>query len=285
MSPRWRALLAVAVLLAASQAVHAQQQPPSAPTPAPEARPQTPVTVPAPGGDVTVLADRLEEIGPDRVLVATGNVEVSRGSTRLVADRVEMNRLTGDTVATGRVILYDAGGRLTGERLEYNLRTGTGVLHGGEVQSDPYYRITGERFERRGESIYHVLGGALTTCSAEPPEWSIHFGSADADLETGVFGRSASFWVRNLPLIPWFPFFAAALGRDRQTGFLFPRVGHSATRGYQAEVPFYWAISDSQDLTVALTEYTKRGTGLTENYRYSLSAENHGQIQGFYVRE
>ena len=33
-------------------------------------------TVPTAGGEVTVFADRLEEIGPDNLLVASGNVEI-----------------------------------------------------------------------------------------------------------------------------------------------------------------------------------------------------------------
>src|SRR3989475_7405039 len=33
-------------------------------------------------GDVTILADRIEEVAPDNLLVASGNVEVSRGPAR-----------------------------------------------------------------------------------------------------------------------------------------------------------------------------------------------------------
>src|SRR3989475_6422405 len=33
-------------------------------------------------GDVTILADRIEEVAPDNLLVASGNVEVSRGTDR-----------------------------------------------------------------------------------------------------------------------------------------------------------------------------------------------------------
>ena len=78
------ALLTAAMLPAVSAA---QTQTPA---------PQVPVTVGTAGGDVTVLADRLEEVGPERLLVATGNVEITRGRARLIADRVEINRESGD---------------------------------------------------------------------------------------------------------------------------------------------------------------------------------------------
>ena len=91
-------------------------------------------------GDVTILADRIEQVGADNLLVATGNVEVTRGTTRLLADRVEMNRETGDVVAQGRVIFYDGDDQLTGERVEYNVKTGTGVVYRGRILVAPSYR-------------------------------------------------------------------------------------------------------------------------------------------------
>jgi LPS-assembly protein len=247
--------------------------------------PQTPVVVPTPGGDVTVLADRLEEVGPDRLLVATGNVEVTRGNSRLIADRIEINRQTGDAVAQGRVIFYDGADQLTGRRIDYNLRTGTGVVYESEARVAPYYRIGADRMDRLGESVYRIQRGVFTTCEDDPPSWSVKFGSATADLEDFVYGTNASFWVKNVPLIPFFPFFAAAIRRERQTGFLFPKFGVSGSKGFQAEVPFYWAISDSADATIAPLVYTERGIGLTAEARYVLSNEQRGSASGFLLDE
>ena len=247
--------------------------------------PPAPVVVPTAGGDVTVLADRLEEVGPDRLLVATGNVEVTRGSSRLIADRIEINRETGDAVAQGRVVFYDGENELTGRRIDYNLRTGTGVVYESEARVPPYYRIGAERMDRLGDSVYRMQRGVFTTCEDDPPAWSFKFGSATADLEDFVYGTNASFWVKNIPLIPFVPFFAAAIRRERQTGFLFPKLGHSNRRGFQAEIPFYWALSDSADATIAPLLYTERGIGLTGEARYVLSDEQRGSVSGFLLQE
>src|SRR5207249_2983920 len=130
------------------------------------ARAQSQQSVPTAGGEVSIVADRFEQIGPDNLLVATGNVEVTRGTGRLLADRVEINRTTGDAVATGRAIFYDGDDRLTGERIEYNIKTGTGVVYQGELHAAPYYRLTGERLERLGESVYRVRQDATATLAA-----------------------------------------------------------------------------------------------------------------------
>jgi lipopolysaccharide assembly outer membrane protein LptD (OstA) len=99
---------------------------------------QTPLTVPTPGGEVTVIADRLEQLGAENIIIATGNVELTRGNARLTADRVELNRETGDAVALGRAVFYDGEDRLTGDRIDYNWKTGTGVVYNGEARTAPY---------------------------------------------------------------------------------------------------------------------------------------------------
>ena len=242
-------------------------------------------TVTTPGGDVTILADRLEEIAPDNLIIATGNVEITKGTARMLADRVEINRATGAAVAEGRVVFYDGIDRLVGERIEYNLRSGTGVVYQAKSSVSPYYRIDGARMERLGESQYHVRRGMFTTCEADPPEWSFRFRDADVDMDEGLFGRGGSFWVKYIPLLPFLPFFAAAIRRERQTGFLFPRFGTSSFKGAFIELPFYWAIADNIDATVSLNEYTNRGTGGTVEARYIFSDTNRGSLAGFLIKE
>jgi LPS-assembly protein len=240
--------------------------------------------VSTPAGDIGLVADRLEQPAPN-LMIATGRVEMTRGTTRVLADRVEINRETGDTVATGHAIFYDGEDQLTGERIEYNIKSGTGVVYDGKARAAPYYRIAGERMERLSESRYHLRRGVFTTCEAETPPWSVHLGEADADLEGSLFARNASFWIKDLPLIPWVPFFAAALRRERQTGFLFPQIGTSTRKGFFASQPFYWVISDSQDATFTLSDFSKRGPALNGEYRYVLSPTNRGTATGFLVYE
>src|SRR4029450_1970911 len=167
----------------------------------------------------------------------------------------------------------------------YSHKPGTGVVYESEARVAPYYRISGERMDRLGEGVYHIQRGAFPTCEDDPPTWAVKFGSATADLEDFVYGTNASFWVKDLPLIPFFPFFAAATRRERQTGFMFPKVGTSSSKGFYTETPFYWAISDSADATIAPLVYSERGPGFTGEYRYVLSNDQRGSAHGFLVQE
>jgi LPS-assembly protein len=246
---------------------------------------QTSVKLRGAEGEIQVLADRIEQTGEDGWLIATGNVEISRGSQRLTADRAELNRSTGEAVARGRVVFFDGKDRLVGDRLDYNFQTGTGVVQNASAFSEPYYRIKGNTIERIEERVYRIRRGVFTTCEADPPDWAFHAGEATVDLDEFVVGRDASFWVRTIPVIPWIPFFAAPIRRERQTGFLFPTFGNSSRRGVFAKVPYYWAISDSQDLTLSLDAFSRRGVGLGGEYRYILSGSSRGALGGFFIRE
>src|SRR3972149_10670361 len=82
---------------------------------------QAPVTVPAEGGDVSILADQMDQVGG--LLIGIGNVEVTRGSSRLTADRVEINRETGEAVAPGKGNFLEGQDRLLGDRIHHHLKT------------------------------------------------------------------------------------------------------------------------------------------------------------------
>jgi LPS-assembly protein len=230
---------------------------------------------------VTVLADRVENLDREHLLVAEGDVQIQQGEVRLEADRLEVNTETGEAVASGRVVLFDGRDRLTGQRLEYNLRTGTGIVYQGQGAAEPHFFFGGERMERFGDKAYRIQGGVFTTCEDESPAWHVRMGTGTAYLDDWLYGTNASFWVWKVPVVPFIPFFAASLRRDRHTGFLVPTFGNSSTKGFFVGLPFFWAISDSQDLTLVPSYFTKRGPGLGFDFRYVRTEASRGALSGF----
>jgi len=255
--------------------------------PAPGAAQQSPpLTLPGPSGDTNVVADRIQQIGGDSDLyLATGNVEITRGNNRLVADRVELNRATGEAIAQGRAVFFDGQDRLVGERIDFNLRTGTGIVYKGSTYVPPYYHLSADRMDKLGEGVYSIRQGTFTTCQGDDPPWAFKMGSAEADLESSIQASDTSFLVKGFPVIPYVPFFAAALRRERQSGFLFPEFGTNSRYGFLTRIPYYWAINDSQDLTVAMDAYSHRGIGADIDYRYMLSRDAQGRLMAFGVNE
>ena len=252
-----------------------------------EAQLAAPVTIQAGGQEATILADELRQVGgANELLIATGNVEITQGETRLLADRVELNRDTGEVVAQGRVVFFDGPDRLVGSRVDYNLKTGTGVIYNANTFSAPFYRLSAERMDRIGPGLYDLYRGAFTTCEGDEPAWAFKMGTGTVALDDIAYGRNASLVLGGaLPLVPWVPFFAAAIRKERQSGFLFPEYGSSNKKGFIAKIPYYWAINDSQDLTVSLDTFSRWGMGVDGEYRYILSPQARGIFSGFFVSE
>ena len=265
------------------------QQTPSQQAPPQQAPPQqapVPLTLKGSAGETNVVADRIQQVGGGSDLyLATGNVEITRGASRLVADRVELNRATGEAIAEGKAVFFDGQDRLVGERIDFNLNTGTGVVYKASTFSPPYYHLSADRMDRLGEGVYSVRQGIFTTCEGDDPPWSFKLGSAEVDFDSSVTASDASFLVKGVPVIPYVPFFAAALRRERQSGFLFPEFGHNSRKGFISRTPYYWAINESQDLTFAMDVFSKRGMGADLEYRYMLARDSFGQLTAFGVNE
>ena len=237
------------------------------------------------GTPVTVYADRVENLERDRLLIAEGNVQIEQGDVRLEADRVEINTETGEAVATGRVVLFDGRDRLTGERIEYNLRSGTGIVYKAQGVAEPHFFFAGDSMERFGDKSYRIAKGIFTTCEDESPAWSVRLGRATAHLDDWMWGTNASFWVWKVPVVPFIPFFATSLRKDRHSGLLSPTFGTSTEKGFYARQPVYIVLSDSQDLLVTPAYYEKRGFGLGATYRYVRREGSRGQLDGFYLHD
>ena len=239
-----------------------------------------------PGTDpVTLFAERIENLDREHLLIASGSVEAQQGEIRLEADRLEINTETGIGVAVGKVVFHDGLDRILGERMEFNFRTGTGVVFKADTFAQPHFFVRGDRMERLGEKVYRVQQGLFTTCDQPDPHWSVTFGQLTATLDDWLYGANATFWAWKIPLIPWLPFFAASLRKDRQTGFLSPTFGQSSTKGFEARIPFYWVISENQDLTVVPHYFGKRGVGLGGEYRFVRSERSRGEVEGFFLHD
>jgi LPS-assembly protein len=265
----------VIALLVAMESLPARAQAPS------------PLTIQAGGEEATILADHIQQMGgPSRLLIATGNVEITHGRTRLLADRVELNQDTGEAVAQGRVVFFDDEDRLVGDRVDYNLKTGVGVVYNARTFSAPYYRLSAERMDRIGPGLYTLHHGSFTTCEGDEPLWAFKMGSGTVAMDDLAFGQNASFWLTDkLPIIPWLPFFAAPIRRERQSGFIYPEFGSSNRKGFILKVPYFWAINDSQDMTLSLDTFSRWGLGVEGEYRYILSQQARGSFNGFFVSE
>lgn len=238
--------------------------------------------------EINVTADKLSAEESGARIEAQGNVEVTRQQTRLKSDEVRVNRLTQDVEAKGNVSVDDPEWKVkSADSMQLNLETETGEIRNGDVFIEQgHISITGRRFQKLGGQTYHIDDGFFTTCLCEsgPPPWRI---SADAmDLTpdgTGIV-KDAYFYVLDVPVL-YIPYGFFPLRTERQTGFLFPRLGYSSEEGFRFLQPFFWAISKSTDVTLGFDIESRARAGLMGEFRTLFSRDANFQIHSAYFNE
>jgi LPS-assembly protein len=211
--------------------------------------------------DLQFFADQIDYVGSEGLLTATGNVLFVSGKNRISADRMTFNTRT----KTGT--FYNASGKVTLEG-----RADTTLF--GEEEPDAFFY--GEEIEKIGPKKYRITRGGFTACVQPTPRWELVARSVVLNLDDYVVLRNAIFRVKGVPVM-YLPLFYYPIEEDnRSTGFLMPIYGSGTVKGHTITNQFFWAISRSQDATIAHNWYSKTGQAVGGEYRYVLGPGSQG---------
>ncbi len=234
---------------------------------------------------IRMSADSIAYDDAAKTYIAEGKVEIWQGDRKLTADRVVFNTETQIADATGNVMLVQGNDFIRSEEMKIDLDTNLGiVIHGTLFLKRQNYYLRGEEIERVGENTYRVLEGNFTTCDGTWPACRFTGKETIVVLEEYADVYGATFQIKNLPVL-YFPYLVLPVKSQRQSGFLFPRVGYSNTAGGILGLSYFWAIAKNQDATFYLDEYTVKGLGKGAEYRYIRKAGSSGSIYAYHIRE
>jgi len=220
--------------------------------------------------EISIDAEEISYDQKTNTVVARGQVVIRRGETELRAEEVRLNRTTNEADASGGVLLTDAEGTIRAEAIHLNLDEETGIVENAEMElRRNQFSLSGEVIEKGVGMSFHIENGKFTTCQCAdgPPSWSLS--GEDLAVTVGGYGtlKNGTFNILDVPML-YVPRALFPVQLERQTGFLIPQFGISNRRGFQAIVPFYWAIDKSQDATIAFDLETSARVGLLTEYRY-----------------
>lgn len=234
-------------------------------------------------GEVKVKADTISYDKENDLLQADGKVEIRWGQFTLLSDTAHVRKGKNEAVAEGQVSLLRNGDILKCSRIRLDYQSQLGEADNCNLfVKQRNFHLYGDRFLKTGAEDYRLERGTFTTCDGPDPSWRFTASDLDVSAESYARGRNAVFYVGKVPVF-YTPYIVFPVMRERQSGFLIPRVGNSIIKGYYFDIPYYWAISPSQDITVTLDEQTKRGTGVGADYRYLRPAGSDGAFSGYLI--
>lgn len=240
-------------------------------------------------GPITILADQLEQLQDQNLVIGQGFVDVRFHDFRIQADRVQINTRTGEGFASGNVEIQDQDNHIFCDRIELNIFTKHGVMHHVKGNVASIYYVTGERLERLADERYKIKGGTLSSCKGDSPPWSFKTQEVVVTLDKYALLKGPSLWVKKIPAF-YMPLLVVPLNdpasnRKRNTGLLTPSFGFSDRDGLVTKNSFFWAINDQSDATLGVDYLIKRGLRPDLEYRYAWSKDTFGKLRTSFLHD
>lgn len=234
-------------------------------------------------GKFHITADRSLYHSNVKVHEAFGHVVMNSGDRRLSADYAWIDQKTGDVRVRGNVSFITPRYGIQAAEMHFNLNTGTGSIFYGVVSSENY-RLRGQLIRKVGEDRFLTSDGEYTTCRDCAESWKMSAKSVDLTVDGYAYLEDVYIVIKDVPTL-YMPYMIVPVKTKRQTGFLFPRVGSGSRNGLSYVQPFFIAIDDHQDSTLAFGEYGKRGKRAEVQYRYKSYSGVQGFLDGFYLSD
>ena len=227
------------------------------------------------GTPALITADQLTYDETGGLVIASGNVEVSQSGRILLSDSVTYNIDADVVTAEGNVTLIEANGdtvfadfvELTGDLKE-------GFIRDIRVLLADDTRIAAASGTRTGGNRTEFSKGVFSPCElcrddpTRAPLWQIKANEVIHDQEShDVIYHDAWMEFFGIPVLytPYLQHPDPTV--DRRSGILAPTIGTSDYLGYAFELPYFWAIDETSDLTIAPIVSTEQGLNLTGEYR------------------
>ncbi len=240
---------------------------------------------------VNITADKVTWDRPENVVDFTGSVIITHPDYRVEAQRARAYLNDNLVQASGNVTVYHLQGAQTreilkAEEIEIDTEKGTGYMFHGRLRipwGKTSFSFKGKRFRKVDDHTYLIEEGSFTWCDCkegQAPDWSVEADSIEADTEGDVVCKGSRIYIRDMPMFA-LPYFRYPITTERKSGLLFPEIETSSSDGLQFELPYYWVVTRSLDVTIMPRYIEERGVDLGAQARYNYGDIARGEVRAF----
>jgi LPS-assembly protein len=232
---------------------------------------------------LVIEADSLSRDGDKDIVDLEGHVQIVREAQHISCERARIFLRSKHIELYGRVRMVSPNSTVGGDMVSLDYETNTGMIYNGFVQSGSVI-FEGKTLQKIADDEYFVSDANYTTCTNCPASWSFSGQRIRAELGGYAFIKSSILKFGGLPVL-WLPYLILPLKSDRQSGLLTPEFEQSSTGGFAYSQSFFWAINRSEDATLGLKNYEKRGLKGFLGYRYVLAENSFGEFNTAFIRD
>jgi LPS-assembly protein len=243
--------------------------------------------------DNTEISADFTRSSDDGITSLDGNVVIERHLLRVSADHAHYDKQQNLLNVSGNV-------HIDTETLSLDADSGTVNMNSTGEDSDTKGYFTNIKFfmpdsnmkgkaetisasDRNNKNKTSVLNNAsITTCDLLDPDWFISADTITLD-HVDEYGSAEDMVIRfkDIPFM-YVPYMEFPTSDKRRSGFLFPKLGASTSRGIELAAPWYWNIASNHDAVLTPRYMEKRGFSLDGDYRY-LTRSTNGELKGSYL--
>lgn len=225
---------------------------------------------------VVLVADHVGYDTQSKKVIAEGNVEISQNLTVLMAKRVEYDQQQDVVVASGEVAVMEPSGNVYFADqvvLTDEMKRGTIAYFKGRLSDGSLF--TAKSGEKVSDAVTKLTNAVYSPCAlfcpnGEPkkPTWAVTAEKVKIDTNEQEIAYD-NVWVEVYgQKLLYTPILSHPTpGADNKTGFLSPLLQQDENLGFVAEIPFYYVIDQSEDITISPMLTSKEGPVLKGHYR------------------
>ncbi|NOR43705.1 MAG: LPS assembly protein LptD, partial [Gammaproteobacteria bacterium] len=243
--------------------------------------------------DNTEISADYTSSSDDGTISLDGNVVIEKHLLRVSADHAHYDKQQEELEVSGNV-------HIDTERLSLDADSGTVNMNTASEDDETKGHFKNIRFfipdsnmkgkaeiinasNRIDKNQTSVLNNAsITTCDLFDPDWFLSADVITLDHEE-EYGSAEDMVIRfkDIPFM-YLPYMEFPTSNKRRSGFLFPELSTSSSRGIELAVPWYWNIAPNHDAVITPHYMEKRGFSLDGDYRY-LTKSTNGELKGSYL--
>ncbi len=220
------------------------------------------------GDQIQVLSDKAFRRTRDKSFEAIGNVIITHFDKALYGQRASVSFETGQIQVTGNVRYVGPEMTVYGTEMSFNFKTQALTILNARIKGENY-TVLGKKIVRLDKNNIMATDAEYSTCLDCPESWSIFGRKIHITLGDYVRINNAYFKSKGVVFF-YFPYIVFPIKKNRETGLLFPSFGFDLEDGFRFKQPWFWAISDHNDMTLSPSLFGRRGLGNEFEYRQML---------------